>query len=128
MAHYDRTALPDRMTILAAGVGEHMVRVAGQCADGFVGHTIASASYLRDIARPLLAEGAAKAGRDPAQLLMTTQIVASAVPTGRRPPGCRGPGRFLLDAEGLRPLFPDGQFTAERAAARAPWPAATWPA
>ena len=44
MAHYDRTALPDSLTILAAGVGEHMVRVAGECADGFVGHTIASAS------------------------------------------------------------------------------------
>ena len=28
MAHYDRTALPDSLTILAAGVGEHMVRVA----------------------------------------------------------------------------------------------------
>ena len=38
------------MTILAAGVGEHMVGVAGECADGFVGHTIASAGYLRDTA------------------------------------------------------------------------------
>ena len=52
MAHYDRTALPGSLTILAAGVGEHMVRVAGECADGFVGHTIASAGYLRDTARP----------------------------------------------------------------------------
>jgi len=57
MAHYDRTALPDTLTILAAGVGEHMVSVAGECADGFVGHTIASAGYLRDTARPLLARG-----------------------------------------------------------------------
>jgi alkanesulfonate monooxygenase SsuD/methylene tetrahydromethanopterin reductase-like flavin-dependent oxidoreductase (luciferase family) len=78
MAHYDRTALPDSLTILAAGVGEHMVRVAGECADGFVGHTIASASYLRDTARPLLAEGAARADRDAAGLRMTTQIVAAA--------------------------------------------------
>src|SRR6478736_6536835 len=78
MAHYDRTALPDSLTILAAGVGEHMVRVAGECADGFVGHTIASAGYLRDTARPLLAEGAARAGRDVAGLRMTTQIVSAA--------------------------------------------------
>src|SRR6516162_6055198 len=63
MAHYDRTALPDRVTILAAGVGEHMIGVAGECADGFVGHTIASADYLREVARPLLAKGAAKANR-----------------------------------------------------------------
>ena len=66
MAHYDRTALPDRMPILAAGVGEYMVGAVGECADGFVGHTIASAAYLREAARPLLAKGAAVAGRDPA--------------------------------------------------------------
>src|SRR5256884_312938 len=30
MAHYDRTALPHSLTILAAGVGEHMVGVAGE--------------------------------------------------------------------------------------------------
>ncbi len=78
MAHYDRTALPDRLTILAAGVGEHMVGVAGACADGFVGHTIASAGYLRDTACPLLARGAARADRDVAGLRMTTQIVAAA--------------------------------------------------
>src|SRR6516225_8306550 len=59
MAHYDRAALPDSMPILAAGVGEHMVAAAGQSADGFVGHTIASAEYLRDVAPPLLAQGAA---------------------------------------------------------------------
>ena len=31
MAHYERTALPDRVPILAAGVGEYMVGVAGEC-------------------------------------------------------------------------------------------------
>ena len=78
MAHYDRAALPDTMPILAAGVGEHMVAVAGECADGFVGHTIASAGYLRDTAVPLLARGAARASKDAAALRMTTQIVAAA--------------------------------------------------
>jgi hypothetical protein len=39
VVYYDRSALPDSLTILAAGVGEHMVGVAGECADGFVGHT-----------------------------------------------------------------------------------------
>ena len=77
MAHYDRTGLPGSVTILVAGVGEHMVGVAGECADGFVGHTIAPAAYLRDFARPALARGAAKANRDLAQVRMTTQIVAS---------------------------------------------------
>ena len=119
MAHYDRTALPDRMTILAAGVGEHMVSVAGECADGFVGHTIASAAYLRDVARPLLAKGAAKAGRDAAQLRVTTQIVASA---GTDPRAARRDAAaqvgFYATPKGYDALFPGGQFTAERAAAR----------
>jgi alkanesulfonate monooxygenase SsuD/methylene tetrahydromethanopterin reductase-like flavin-dependent oxidoreductase (luciferase family) len=119
MAHYDRTALPDSLTILAAGVGEHMVRVAGECADGFVGHTIASAGYLRDTARPLLAEGAARAGRDVAGLRMTTQIVsaASSDPRAARRDAAAQVG-FYSTPKGYDALFPDGQFAAERIAAR----------
>jgi hypothetical protein len=63
MAHYDRAALPGSVTILAAGVGKYMVGVAGECAGGFAGHTIASACYLRDVARRALAKGAARADR-----------------------------------------------------------------
>jgi alkanesulfonate monooxygenase SsuD/methylene tetrahydromethanopterin reductase-like flavin-dependent oxidoreductase (luciferase family) len=119
MAHYDRDQLPDSMTILAAGVGEHMVGVVGECADGFVGHTIASADYLRDIARPLLARGAARAGRDVAQLRMTTQIVASAGadPLAARRDAAAQVG-FYATPKGYDALFPAGQFAAERAAAR----------
>ena len=120
MAHYDRTALPGSVTILAAGVGERMVGVAGECADGFVGHTIASAAYLRDIARPALAKGAAKANRDVAQLRMTTQIVASA---GTDPRAARRDAAaqvgFYATPKGYDALFPDGQFAADRDAARA---------
>jgi alkanesulfonate monooxygenase SsuD/methylene tetrahydromethanopterin reductase-like flavin-dependent oxidoreductase (luciferase family) len=119
MAHYDRTALPDSLTILAAGVGEHMVRVAGECADGFVGHTIASAGYLRDMARSLLAEGAARADRDVAGLRMTTQIVAAASsdPSAARRDAAAQVG-FYSTPKGYDALFPGGQFAAERIAAR----------
>jgi alkanesulfonate monooxygenase SsuD/methylene tetrahydromethanopterin reductase-like flavin-dependent oxidoreductase (luciferase family) len=119
MAHYDRTALPDAMPILAAGVGQHMVGVAGECADGFVGHTIASAGYLRDVAAPLLAQGAARAHRDPAALRMTTQIVAaaSADPRAARRDAAAQVG-FYSTPKCYDLLFPDGQFAAERAAAR----------
>ena len=117
MAHYDRTALPDAMTILAAGVGEHMVAVAGECADGFVGHTIASAGYLRDTAAPLLAKGAARASRDAAALRVTTQIVAAAStdPSAARRDAAAQVG-FYSTPKGYDLLFPDGQFAAERAA------------
>ena len=120
MTHYDRTGLPDSITILAAGVGEHMVGVAGECADGFVGHTIAPAAYLRDFARPALAKGAAKANRDLAQVPMTTQIVASVSPDPRaaRRDAAAQVG-FYSTPKGYDALFPNGQFTLERDAARA---------
>jgi len=119
LAHYERTALPGSVTILAAGVGEHMVGVVGECADGFVGHTIASAAYLRDTARPVLAKGAARANRDVTRLRMTTQIVASA---GADPRAARRDAAaqvgFYATPKGYDALFPDGQFGTERAAAR----------
>jgi alkanesulfonate monooxygenase SsuD/methylene tetrahydromethanopterin reductase-like flavin-dependent oxidoreductase (luciferase family) len=107
------------VTILAAGVGEHMVTAVGECADGFVGHTIASAGYLRGIARPLLAKGAARASRDAAQLRITTQIVASADadPHAARRDAAAQVG-FYSTPKGYDALFPNGQFTAERLAAR----------
>ena len=120
MAHYDRTVLPDSITILAAGVGEHMIGVAGECADGFVGHTIASTPYLRDVARPALAKGAAKANRDVTQLRMATQIVsaASTDPRAARRDAAAQVG-FYSTPKGYDALFPNGQFTTERDAARA---------
>jgi alkanesulfonate monooxygenase SsuD/methylene tetrahydromethanopterin reductase-like flavin-dependent oxidoreductase (luciferase family) len=91
----------------------------GEWADGFVGHTIASAGYLRDVARPALATGAARADRDVAQLRITTQIVASA---GTDPRAARRDAAaqvgFYSTPKGYDALFPDGQFTAERVAAR----------
>lgn len=120
MAHYDRSGLPAEVPILAAGVGEHMVGAAGACADGFVGHTIASADYLRDVARPLLAAGAARAGRDAAGLRMTSQIVA-AVDDDRsaaRRDAAAQVG-FYSTPKGYDALFPGGRCAAERAAARA---------
>jgi alkanesulfonate monooxygenase SsuD/methylene tetrahydromethanopterin reductase-like flavin-dependent oxidoreductase (luciferase family) len=121
MAHYDRTGLPDAVTILAAGVGEHMVAAVGECADGFVGHTIASAGYLRGVARPLLAQGAARAGRALARLPVTTQVVAAASatdPAGARRDAAAQVG-FYSTPKGYDALFPGGQYAAERAAARA---------
>ncbi|HEY6491791.1 MAG TPA: LLM class flavin-dependent oxidoreductase [Trebonia sp.] len=121
MAHYDRGALPDAVPILAAGVGEHMVTAVGECADGFVGHTIASAGYLRGTARPLLAKGAARAGRDVAQLPITTQIVAAANATepGAARRDAAAQVGFYATPKGYDALFPGGQHAAARAAARA---------
>jgi alkanesulfonate monooxygenase SsuD/methylene tetrahydromethanopterin reductase-like flavin-dependent oxidoreductase (luciferase family) len=119
MAHYDRAGLPDSVPMLAAGVGEHMVGVVGECADGFVGHTIASADNLRDHALPLLAKGAAKAGRAVSNLRITTQIVAAADtdPRAARRDAAAQVG-FYATPKGYDALFPNGQHSAERAASR----------
>jgi len=119
LAHYEREALPDTATILGAGVGHFMIGAIGQSADGLVGHTIASADYLRDVARPLLTRAAEKADRDATQLLMTTQIVAAADdnPAAARRDAAAQVG-FYSTPKGYDALFPGGQFAAQRVAAR----------
>ncbi|GAA1255865.1 LLM class F420-dependent oxidoreductase [Pseudonocardia aurantiaca] len=49
--------------IMLAGVGELMTAVAGEVADGYLAHTIATRRYLESTALPLLRRGRAAAGR-----------------------------------------------------------------
>lgn len=51
--------------IFIAGVGTGLARLAGEAADGFHVHPFHTAAYLRDVLRPAIAAGAAKAGRAP---------------------------------------------------------------
>src|SRR5919201_448918 len=57
-----------RIAIYLAAVNAGMYRVAGEVADGIVGHPFSTASYLRDVALPALRKGLAKAKRDRAEL------------------------------------------------------------
>lgn len=54
--------------VMMAGVGPRMIEAAGEVADRFACHSFTSPAYLRDVIRPALARGAARAGRDPAEL------------------------------------------------------------
>jgi probable F420-dependent oxidoreductase len=49
--------------IYLAAVGPHMTRVAGEVADGLLAHGFTTESYFRNVTRPTLADGAARAGR-----------------------------------------------------------------
>lgn len=51
-----------------AAVNPWMLRMAGQFADGVHVHPLNTPTYLRETVLPCLAEGAAAAGRDPAEL------------------------------------------------------------
>src|SRR4051795_4374671 len=55
-----RTDLP----IYLAGVNPRMIEAAGAVGDGLVGHPLFTAEYVREVARPALARGAERAGRD----------------------------------------------------------------
>jgi probable F420-dependent oxidoreductase len=54
--------------VMMAGVGPRMIEAAGEVADRFACHSFTSPAYLRDVVKPALARGAAKAGRDPAEI------------------------------------------------------------
>jgi probable F420-dependent oxidoreductase len=59
-----RPPLRAELPIYMAGVNARMVEAAGAVADGLVGHPLFTPEYVREVVRPALARGAARAGRD----------------------------------------------------------------
>ncbi|MFV0258037.1 MAG: TIGR03617 family F420-dependent LLM class oxidoreductase [Acidimicrobiales bacterium] len=51
-----------------SAVGPYMTRAAGEVADGIHVHPFHSVAYLDDVLAPAVAEGAARAGRDPSEI------------------------------------------------------------
>ena len=73
---YERPFQPVRteIPVYIAAVGDAMTRLAGEIADGWLGHELNSPAYLRDRLLPNLEDGLKRAGRDAHAL----QVVASA--------------------------------------------------
>ncbi len=63
-----------RIPIYVAGVGEAMARVAGDTADGLLGHTIWSLPWLRDLIAPNVAIGLDRSGRSRADFDLSVAI------------------------------------------------------
>jgi probable F420-dependent oxidoreductase len=57
-----------------AGVNTRLARLAGELCDGFHVHPFHSPEYLRQTVKPAIAEGAARADRDPGQVELTTTV------------------------------------------------------
>ncbi len=81
--------------VYVAAVNPAMARVAGEVADGLAAHPFTTASYLREVVLPALAEGARRAGRTkppvllqlvvaPSRRAAATQFIAYTVPAYRR--------------------------------------------
>jgi probable F420-dependent oxidoreductase len=63
--------------IYFAAVGKLMARLAGEVADGVIGHPLASPRYLEEILRPAVEEGARSAGRSAETVNLTASPLIS---------------------------------------------------
>lgn len=60
--------------VYIAGVNTGLARLCGEVCDGFHVHPFHTARYLREVLRPAIAEGAARAGRDPARIALAASV------------------------------------------------------
>ena len=71
---------PGRIPIYLAAVNERMAEAAGRVADGISGHPMTSPRWLSEILRPAIERGARSAGRDPAEVNVTTNLIVQVDP------------------------------------------------
>ena len=88
--------------VYLAGVNPLMTETAGECADGFAAHMFSTPEYLRDVIRPALAAGAARAGRRPPVILLSLTCAPTREMLARQMGAYTVPGyRRVLDHAGL---------------------------
>ena len=63
-----------RIPVYLAAVNALMFRVAGEVADGIVGHPFSTPAYLRDVALPSLAKGLGGSGRTRADVILSCPV------------------------------------------------------
>lgn len=92
--------------IWVASLREKLCELAGECADGFIGHSIWSRWWLEERALPALYRGATSSGRDPAdiqiQLWLTASIDSDPTVAARR---ARGNVAFYASIPSYRSYF-----------------------
>ncbi|MEE9279327.1 MAG: TIGR03617 family F420-dependent LLM class oxidoreductase [Myxococcota bacterium] len=59
----------------AAAVGPYMLKMTGELCDGIHVHPFHSIEYVTQVLQPALAEGAARAGRDPAEVKLLVPVL-----------------------------------------------------
>ncbi len=74
----------DRIPVYVAGVNTGMISVAGEVADGLVGHPLYSRRYLKEVVRPALERGTARGGRAPGSAKIAGYVIASVSEDGDR--------------------------------------------
>jgi len=117
-----------RVPIYIAGVNTGLAQLAGEVCDGFHVHPYHSAAYLRDVLRPAIAAGAAKAGRTLSDIQIAGTVFAITQPDERE--AVRQQISFYASTPSYRPVMAHHGWTetAERLsalAARGEWAAMT---
>jgi probable F420-dependent oxidoreductase len=92
-----------RVPIFIAGVNTGLARLAGEVCDGFHVHPYHTAAYLRDVLRPAIAEGAARAGRAPDSIQVAGSVFAITNPAERD--GVRQQISFYASTPSYRPVM-----------------------
>lgn len=100
-----------RVPVWVAALRERLCELAGECADGFIGHSIWSRWWLTERALPAVRRGAEQASRDPAdlhvQLWLTSSIDPDPVEAARQ---ARGNVAFYASIPSYRSYFADHGF------------------
>ena len=95
-----------QIPIWVAALRERLCELAGECADGFIGHSIWSKWWLTERALPAIRRGATGAGRDPddlnVQLWLTASIDSDPTASARR---ARGNVAFYASIPSYRSYF-----------------------
>jgi probable F420-dependent oxidoreductase len=66
---------PGGVPIYLATVNRVMAETAGRCADGVLGHPMTSPTYVREVLRPAVENGARAAGREPKDVNISTGVI-----------------------------------------------------
>jgi probable F420-dependent oxidoreductase len=91
--------------VYVAAVNPFMAGIAGEVADGLAAHPFSTPEYLRDVLRPALAAGAARAGRPAPPLLLQLVVTPARRPAATQMIAYTVPGyRRVLDHAGLADL------------------------
>ncbi len=69
--------------VFIAGVNTGLAKLCGEVCDGFHVHPFHTAEYLRDVLRPAIAEGTAKAGRAPEAVQVSASVFVITTPEER---------------------------------------------
>ena len=95
-----------QIPIWVAALRERLCELAGECADGFIGHSIWSKWWLTERALPAIRRGATGVGRDPddlnVQLWLTASIDSDPTASARR---ARGNVAFYASIPSYRSYF-----------------------